>query len=70
MPTVEKAATDKVLNYIETLPEWSKNICTKLRSIILEADPAITEEWKWGPHYSSKGMVCGYGAFQKHIKFN
>jgi len=69
MPTAEKAATDKVLNYIETLPEWSKNICTKLRSIILEADPAITEEWKWGPHYSSKGMVCGYGAFQKHIKF-
>lgn len=69
MPTVAKPATNKVLAYIESLPEWSQNICTELRRIILAADPSIAEEWKWGPHYSSNGMVCGYGAFQKHIKF-
>lgn len=69
MSTTAKTATDKVLNYIENLPEWSKNICAKLRSVILDADPAIAEEWKWGPHYACNGMVCGYGAFQKHVKF-
>lgn len=69
MPTAAKPATNKVLAYIESLPEWSQNICTELRRIILAADPSIAEEWKWGPHYSSNGMVCGYGAFQKHIKF-
>lgn len=69
MPTASKPATDKVLAYIELLPDWSKKICTDLRQIILAADPSIVEEWKWGPNYNSNGMICGYGAFQKHVKF-
>jgi len=69
MLTAEKPATDKVLAYIDALPEWSREICTELRRLILAADTSIAEEWKWGPHYSSQGMVCGFGAFQKHIKF-
>ncbi len=67
--TTTTAAQDKVLQYIHNLPDWSKNICLQLRQIILHADPSLVEEWKWGPHYSSNGMVCGFGAFQKHIKF-
>jgi hypothetical protein len=58
----------EVSNYINELPPFSKTICEKLRAIILAADAGITEEWKWGPHYQSNGMVCGYGAFQKHVK--
>lgn len=68
MTTAAKDATGKVLAYIDALPDWSKKICTKLRQIILAADPDLVEEWKWGPHYAAGGMVCGYGAFQKHIK--
>ncbi len=68
MPTAAKPATDKVLNYIDSLPDWSRKICTELRRILLAADASIAEEWKWGPHYSCQGMVCGYGAFQKHVK--
>ena len=34
----------------------------------MAASPRLTEEWKWGPHYSYAGMVCGFGAFQKHVK--
>jgi hypothetical protein len=68
MAAAKKEGTEKVTAYIETLPEWSRNICSSLREIILKADDRLLEEWKWGPHYSSKGMVCGYGAFQKHIK--
>jgi len=69
MPNPPKEAPDKVLHYLESLPEWSQKLCKKLRQIILSTDPEITEEWKWGPHYSCYGMVCGWGAFQKHVKF-
>ena len=62
-------ANEQVSAYIAALPEFSKQICEKLRRIILDADERITEEWKWGPHYSYKGMVCGFGAFQQHVKF-
>lgn len=70
MPAALKPATDKVLSYIGTLPDWSRKTCTKLRKMILAADSSLTEEWKWGPHYSADGMVCGFGAFQKHVKLN
>ena len=68
MPAAKKEGTEKVTEYIESLPEWSRNICESLRQIILKADDRLLEEWKWGPHYSSQGMVCGYSAFQKHVK--
>lgn len=68
MAAAQKEATKKVLDYMESLPQWSKEICLKLRQATLSADPSIAEEWKWGPHYSSSGMVVGMGAFQKHVK--
>lgn len=68
MATPKQDASRKVTDYISSLPEWSQALCNKLRCICLTADPSIVEEWKWGPHYSSNGMVCGYGAFQKHVK--
>jgi len=40
-----------------------------LREIALKSDPKIIEDWKWGPNYYINGMVCGYGAFQKHVNF-
>lgn len=61
-------AAQKVLKYIDSLPGWSKEICLNLRGATLSADASIAEEWKWGPHYSSNGMVVGIGAFQKHVK--
>jgi hypothetical protein len=69
MATPKKDAKEQVTNYIETLPTWSQNICNRLRDIILSANPSIVEDWKWGPNYNSNGMICGYGAGQKHVKF-
>jgi hypothetical protein len=69
MATAKQNGAQKVADYLDSLPEWSQAICNKLRRIILKADPSIVEDWKWGPNYSSNGMVCGYGAFQKHVKF-
>ena len=69
MATKEKVDAQKEITaYIDSMQPFAQEICKKLRAIILKADPAIKEEWKWGPHYSSNGMVCGYGGFQKHVK--
>ena len=62
-------ADQQVKTYIAGLPQFSKAICERLREVILATDSRIKEEWKWGPHYSYKGMVCGFGAFQQHVKF-
>ena len=69
MTAAHPNATQEVLNYIATMPEFSRAICTKLRSIILKADKKIVEDWKWGPNYNYNGMICGYGAFKGHVKF-
>ncbi len=47
MPETRK--TEVVAAYIEKAPDWSKDLCRQLQTIILAADPAIKEEWKWDP---------------------
>ena len=40
-----------------------------MRALILEADPAMTEEWKWdGPVWSHDGIVCTGEAYAKVVK--
>lgn len=46
---------------------FAQPICRKIREIILKSDPGIIEDWKWGPNYYKNGMICGFGAFQKHV---
>ena len=69
MAGIHPNATKEVLHYIDSMPDFSKAICKKLRDVILKADKNIIEDWKWGPNYSYNGMLCGYGAFKNHVKF-
>ena len=40
-----------------------------MRALILEADPEMTEEWKWGtPVWSHDGIVCTGEAYKKVVK--
>jgi hypothetical protein len=44
---------------------------TRLRKLIREADPDITEEWKWDTAvWSHQGLVCAIGTFKKAVKMN
>lgn len=52
---------------INGMEPFAKVICTRLRKIILSADPELIEDWKWGPNYYLNGMVCGYWGFKKHV---
>jgi hypothetical protein len=60
-----------ITNQIAELADWRGKMLARLRKLILEADPDITEEWKWGTAvWSHKGNVVAAGAFKDHLKIN
>ena len=64
-------AAQLIANHIAELTDWRGTMLARLRKLILEAAPGITEEWKWGtPVWSHKGNVVAVGAFKDHLKIN
>jgi hypothetical protein len=60
-----------ITNHIAGLADWRGDMLARLRKLILEADPELTEEWKWEtPVWSRKGNVVAFGAFKDHVKLN
>ena len=70
--TKERAsASQQIDNYIQALGDWRGKMIARLRKLILEADPNLTEEWKWDtPVWSYKGNVVAAGVFKDHVKLN
>ena len=65
------APSQLITNQIAGLTDWRGPIMARLRKLILEAAPDITEEWKWGSAvWSQKGLVCSIGAFKSHVKMH
>ena len=63
--------SQRITNYITELADWRGKMLARLRKLILEADPAMVEEWKWDtPVWSHRGNVVAAGAFKDHIKLN
>ena len=57
--------------YIQNLSDWRGNMIARLRTLILETAPELTEEWKWDtPVWSYKGNVVAAGVFKDHVKLN
>jgi hypothetical protein len=56
---------------IASFTDWRGEVMKQLRSLVHEADPEITEEWKWEVGvYTHEGMVCAMSAFKDHVKLN
>lgn len=55
---------------IAELGGWRGETLARLRSLILEADPQIVEEWKWRgvPVWSRGGIVCTGEAYKAVVK--
>ena len=63
--------SQQIDNHIKELADWRGELLARLRKLILEASPELTEEWKWDtPVWSYKGNVVAGGAFKDHIKLN
>ncbi|MBI5840873.1 MAG: DUF1801 domain-containing protein [Chloroflexi bacterium] len=60
-----------ITNQITELADWRGKLLARLRKLILETAPDITEEWKWDTAvWTQNGLVCSAGAFKDHMKLN
>lgn len=64
------AAASKLIDgRIEELGGWRGETLARMRKLILEADPEMAEEWKWGgPVWAHDGLVCTGEAYKAVVK--
>ena len=54
---------------IAELADWRGEMLSRLRAVIKEADPHVTEEWKWSvPVWSHDGIICTGESYKKAVK--
>jgi hypothetical protein len=54
---------------IKELSGWRGQALARLRALIKQADPEVTEEWKWGiPVWSHGGVVCTGEVYKAVVK--
>ena len=65
----DRAAGDLIDQRIADLEGWRGETLARMRALILQADPKITEEWKWGnPVWSRDGIICTGEAYKAIVK--
>jgi hypothetical protein len=65
-----KPASRLIDQRIRELGGWRGETLSRMRTLILQADPEMTEEWKWmgTPVWSHHGNVCTGEAYTKVVK--
>jgi hypothetical protein len=55
---------------IRELGDWRGETLSRIRVLIKQADPGITEEWKWRgvPVWSRDGLICTGETYQNLVK--
>ena len=54
---------------LASLGDWRGEMLARLRALIKEADPDVTEEWKWeNPVWSHDGLICTGESYKKVVK--
>jgi hypothetical protein len=54
---------------IDDLGDWRGETLARVRELIEQADPEVTEEWKWRvPVWSHDGIVCTGETYKKAVK--
>jgi hypothetical protein len=55
---------------IEELGDWRGEMLARVRALIKQADPGVTEEWKWRgvPTWYHDGMICTGETYKNHVK--
>lgn len=63
--------SERITSKIAELADWRGERLARLRELIHEVTPEITEEWKWGTAvWSRSGNVLAAATFKDYIKFN
>lgn len=54
---------------IKSLDDWRGKTLAHVRALILQADPAVVEEWKWNiPVWSHDGILCTGETYKDKVK--
>jgi hypothetical protein len=68
-PQGDTPAAELIDARIQELGDWRGATLARVRALILEADPEIVEEWKWGgPVWSRDGLICTGEAYKSAVK--
>jgi len=69
-PASAASASEFIDAKINSLADWRGKTLAKMRKLIHQADPEITEEVKWmgTPVFSHGGIVCTGETYKDHVK--
>jgi len=63
------SASEQIDERIEELSDWRGETLSRMRGLILKADPDVVEEWKWsGPAWSHDGLLCTGETYKDKVK--
>jgi hypothetical protein len=64
-----QTVAELISNRIGELGDWRGKTLARMRKLILEAEPGVVEEWKWGiPVWSKEGILCTGETYKKVVK--
>lgn len=65
-----RSASVLITERVAELGDWRGETLARVRKLVKEADPQITEEWKWRgvPVWSDGGIVCTGETYKTHVK--
>ena len=73
--TDEESASSQITQRTKELADWRGETLSRLRQLILDADPTIEEEWKWVkptspgvPVWSRNGGICTGEVYKEVVK--
>jgi hypothetical protein len=68
--TLSKSPSQLITERIAELCDWRGETLAHVRKLIKDADPKITEEWKWRgvPVWSENGVVCTGESYKTLVK--
>ncbi len=63
-------AAEKIDARIEELGDWRGDMLARIRKLIRQAEPEVTEEWKWRgvPVWYHDGMICTGETYKDYVK--
>ena len=65
-----KSPSELIDARIEELGDWRGETLARIRSLIKQAEPDVTEEWKWRgvPTWYHDGMICTGETYKNAVK--
>ena len=65
-----KSPSELIDQRIAELGDWRGDTLARMRKLVKEADPEVTEEWKWmgTPVWSHDGIICTGESYKSVVK--